>query len=337
MIKQLSMNHPESTVSKTYRKAGSKIVEGMFRSLSRVSRLHPASQPERHGIERLNNISYSDSGRKAHLLDVYRPVHRKGPLPVCLYVHGGGFRILSKDTHWLMGLLFAHRGYLVFNINYRLAPQHPFPAAIQDTCDAFAWVLENAETYGGDPTRLVLAGESAGANLITALTVALCYKRPETYARRVWDLNTIPQAVAPACGLFQVSDIERFAKRRKLSKFVQDRLAEVSDAYLSQSSILSEKELELANPLQVFEKGQEPDRRLPAFFIPVGTGDVILDDTRRLHDALQTLGADSAARYYEKEAHAFHALIWRRNAKACWKATFEFFEDRIRDVQRSAA
>ena len=49
-----------------------------------------------------------------------------------LYVHGGGFRILSKDTHWIMGLAFARRGFLVFNIGYRLAPKHPFPAAIAD-------------------------------------------------------------------------------------------------------------------------------------------------------------------------------------------------------------
>src|SRR5690606_5988723 len=122
-----------------------------------------------------------------HRLDVYRPAHAEGPRPVVLYVHGGGFRILSKETHWLMGLYFARRGYVVFNIGYRLAPKHPFPAALEDSADALGWVVQNAHRYGGDPTRLVLAGESAGANLVTSLTLACCYRREEPYARRVFD------------------------------------------------------------------------------------------------------------------------------------------------------
>ena len=157
-----------SFASRLYRRLGGNVVEGMYEGLSRVSRLHPDARPERHGVERLSNIPYAQSGMKEHLLDVYRPIRRKGPLPVCIYVHGGGFRILSKDTHWLMGLIFARRGYVVFNINYRLAPRFPFPAALEDTCDAYAWVVEHAESFGGDPSRIVLAGESAGANLITS-------------------------------------------------------------------------------------------------------------------------------------------------------------------------
>ena len=59
-------------------------------------------------------------------------------------MHGGAFQSLSKDTHWLMGLAFARRGYVVFSINYRLAPKHRFPAGLQDACTAARWVHENA-------------------------------------------------------------------------------------------------------------------------------------------------------------------------------------------------
>jgi acetyl esterase len=328
MATKAKENATDPILSRAYRKAGGLLVEGMFEGLSRAGSHHPDARMERHGVERITDVAYLDSGRAAHRLDVYRPVNRTGPLPVCLYVHGGGFRILSKDTHWLMGLIFARRGYLVFNINYRLAPRDPFPAAVQDTFEAYSWMLKNAELYGGDPDRFVLAGESAGANLVTALTMALCYQRSEPYARKVWEMNRLPQAVIPACGIFQVSDVDRIKRKMKLSRFVHDRLTEVSRAYLLNQGSLTQEEMELADPLLFLEDGRKPDREIPPFFIPVGTKDPLLDDTRRLYTALGKLGTDCEARYYPGEGHAFQALIWKKNARACWADTFEFINDR---------
>ena len=148
------------------------VIGSVFETMARLGRCDPRSRPERHGVEVTADVPYKAPGGREHQLDIYRPANAQGPLPVVLYVHGGGFRLLSKDTHWVMGLAFARQGYLVFNINYRLAPQHPFPAAIDDVCAAYGWVAENAAQYGGDVGRLALAGESAGANLVTALAVA---------------------------------------------------------------------------------------------------------------------------------------------------------------------
>lgn len=329
MHEQAAQRSGNGNLARLYKRAGGRAVEAFFSGISRMGKIHPSAKLERHGVECIRDIPYLSSGMGEHLLDVYRPVNRDGPLPVCFYVHGGGFRILSKDTHWLMGLIFARRGFLVFNINYRLAPAHPFPAALEDASHAFAWALENAAPYGGDTGRLVLAGESAGANLVTALTVAACYPRPEPYARKVWDLGRTPDAVVPACGLFQVSDVRRFGRKQKLSRFVVDRLVEVSDAYLLGWDRLPPRERELADPLLLLERGERPDRPLPPFFIPVGTRDPIADDTRRLHGALQGLGVQSEARYYEGEHHAFHAFIWKKNALDCWRATFGFLSEHV--------
>ena len=65
----------------------------------------------------------------------------------------------------------------------------------------------------GDPSRIAVAGESAGANLVMALTVACCYPREEPWARAVFDAGVVPKVVAPACGLFQVSDMRRYRAR----------------------------------------------------------------------------------------------------------------------------
>ena len=316
-----------SAASALRRRLGAVLVDTLFRGAASAGRLHPLARPERHRVEVLRDIPYRREGGQEHKLDIYRPTDRTGPLPIVLYVHGGGFRILSKDTHWVMALAFARRGYLVFNIDYRLAPQNPFPAAPQDAAAALAWTAANAERYGGDPTRIFLAGESAGANLITSLTIATSYERPEPWARALFESNVRPRAVVPACGMLQVSDPGRFLRRKStLGTFVNDRISEVSSAYLDGAINDSPTSLELADPLVVLERGLAPARPLPPFFIPVGTKDPVLDDSRRLKAALDRLGASSEIRFYEGEIHAFHAFVWRKNAQQCWKDTFTFLD-----------
>jgi acetyl esterase len=309
------------------RTLGSKALELFFESLAAVGRLYPLARLDRHGVEVERDLAYRDGGLPEHRLDVYRPQQRGDtPLPVCLYLHGGGFRILSKETHWLMGLLFARRGYVVFNASYRLAPQHPFPAALEDAAAALAWVARNAAAFGGDLSRLVIAGESAGANLATALTVCCCFERPEPVARQVHALNLVPRGLVPDCGILQTSDVERFARRRRLPRFVNARLLEVGRGYLPDGGGPGR---ELADPLCILEDGAVPARPLPPTSVAVGTADPLLDDTRRLAAALERRGVPCQARYFPGEVHAFHAFIWREAARTCWRGTFEFLEEHL--------
>lgn len=319
----------EQTALGLRQRAGAFVIDNFFRTIARAGRLHPRAQPAAHGVEVIRDVAYRPTGLREHLLDVYRPVDAKGPLPVVLYVHGGGFRILSKDTHWIMALAFSRAGYLVFNVNYRLAPKHRFPAAIEDVCAAATWVHEELERWGGDPSRVVFAGESAGANLVTSLALATAYRRPEPYAQRVWDTSMRPVAVLPACGIHQVTDPARFKRRRaSLSPFVLDRIVEVSRAYVGEGAESSDA-LALADPLVLLERGEAPERPLAPFFTPVGTKDPLLDDTRRLKAALDKLGVPCEARYYPGELHAFHAAVFRPNAKQCWKDTFAFLAQHV--------
>jgi len=87
-------------------------------------------------------------------------------LPVLLFIHGGGFVIGDLETHdKVCRTLCAHANRLVLALDYRLAPEHPFPAAPDDAEAALRWVLANAATLGGDPSHIALAGDSAGAQL----------------------------------------------------------------------------------------------------------------------------------------------------------------------------
>ncbi len=316
------------------RGAGAFFIDNFFRGASRIGKWHPKANPERHDVEVIHDVAYDQSGLREHRLDIYRPLAlARGEVdnvPIVLYIHGGGFRILSKDTHWVMALAYARRGYLVFNISYRLAPQHRFPTALQDACTALEWVKNNAALYGGDLDRLILAGESAGANLVTSLAMALSYERPEAWARRAYDLGITPRAVVAACGIYHVSDVARFKRRwPHMSQFIHDRLTEVSDSYLGDRSRHDARSLELADPLVVLERGDAPSRPLPPFFTPCGTKDPLIDDTQRLAHALEQMGVECEARYYEGELHAFHAAVFTENAKRCWVDTYRFLDKHI--------
>lgn len=300
---------------------------GSLEALARVGRLHPLARPERHGVEVLRDIPYVDSGRRAHLVDVYRPLEADGPRPVVLYIHGGGFTQLSKNTHWIMGLAFARAGYLVVNASYRLAPRHPYPAALVDVAAAYEWTVAHAAQLGGDVDRLILAGESAGANLVTALTVAACYRRPEPFAAQVFDTGVAPRATLPACGMLQVSNPHRLWTRRALPVWVRLVLGDVSSCYLRHADPDQPGGLELADPLVILERGEAPARPLPPFFAGVGTRDPLLPDTRRLARAIHRLGGFCRAAYYRGEIHAFHAMVWRPKARAMWQHTFDFLAE----------
>lgn len=314
------------------RKAGALFVDNAFHTLATVTKLHPLSRPERHGVELVRDVAYGDRQRAPwRKLDVYRPEKSPlhSPMPVVLYVHGGGFRILSKDTHWVMALAFSRAGYLVFNVDYRLAPEHPFPAAIDDVSEAYRWVVENAHTYGGDPSRLIVAGESAGANLTLALTMAATHEHPSEHAKRVFDTGVAPVASAPMCGMFQVSDSRRFLRKKPtMSSFVADRIHEVEHAYLDTSSIAHDDPLrDLADPLVWLEREPRSARPLPPLFTAVGTKDPLVDDTRRLERAWRERRGRVEAHVFKGEVHAYHAFVWRRAARETWTKKHAFLRD----------
>ena len=90
---------------------------------------------------------------------------RPGPHPVAIYLHGGGWAFGSPVSFRKLGMQFAEAGYLTIILDYRLAPEHPFPAALEDTVFAIGWAADNARRWNGDGRRIAIGGDSAGANL----------------------------------------------------------------------------------------------------------------------------------------------------------------------------
>lgn len=104
---------------------------------------------------------------------VYTPDNARGPLPVIVYYHGGGFVIASSEVYDPSTRALAREAQaVVVSVDYRLAPEAKFPAQHDDSFAAYRWVLANAASIGGDPRRIAIAGESAGGNLAVATAIA---------------------------------------------------------------------------------------------------------------------------------------------------------------------
>ncbi|MFD4433819.1 alpha/beta hydrolase [Nocardia sp. NPDC058497] len=107
-------------------------------------------------------------------LRVFRPHHDGDALPVIVFAHGGGFVFCDLDSHdEFCRSMAAGVGAVVISVDYRLAPEHPAPAAHDDMLAALRWAAENAGALGGDPARIALAGDSAGGNLAATVAIAV--------------------------------------------------------------------------------------------------------------------------------------------------------------------
>jgi triacylglycerol lipase len=105
-------------------------------------------------------------------LHIYRPEGARQPLPCIYHIHGGGYVVgAAKDLAFLHYPLVQQLGCALISVDYRLAPEAPFPAAIEDCYAGLGWVIQNAEQLGVDPSRIGVMGESAGGGLAAALAL----------------------------------------------------------------------------------------------------------------------------------------------------------------------
>jgi acetyl esterase len=300
------------------------VVDRMVHAFAKVRWRFPDAQPERYDTVLLRDVPYRETGDASHTLDVYLPTRAAKPLPTVLYVHGGGFSMLSKETHRGMALSYARRGFLVFIINYRLGPRHRFPAPLEDASLALQWVHAHCARFGGDPDRIALAGESAGGNLVTALAVASSVRRPEPYAQRLFDAGVPIRAVISTYGFLDLEGYTHHMAHPRLHAVLKDVVLHCAASYVGVDVRAGCAANPLASPLAVLEQCDRLDRPLPPFFADVGTRDILISDSRRLQAAVERLGSTCVLHIAPGEIHGYDAMLWRPEAKRKWRAATAF-------------
>jgi monoterpene epsilon-lactone hydrolase len=201
-----------------------------------------------------------------------------------LYLHGGGYTIGSIKTHrGLVSYLSKAAGMRALLIEYRLAPEHPFPAAVEDSVSAYRWLLKE----GFDPAKIVIAGDSAGGGLTVATMVKL---RDEG--------EPLPAAAVCLSPWVDMEGVGKSMTTRAEADPIVERgsLLEMAEAYLSGT----DPRTPLAAPLYADLDG------LPPMLIQVGTAEILLDDSTRLADRAKKAGVDVTLEPWEDMIH-----IWQ--------------------------
>ncbi len=309
---------------------GGTLIDVTLNSAARAARYFPQAKPLLTNLSVERNLSYrTDSREKRHQLDVYRSTHYDEPRPVFIYIHGGGFRILSKETHWMMTAILAHQGFCVFSVNYGLAPEHRYPEGVHDVFAAVEWIADHAEEYGGDCSQIVVGGESAGANLTCGVALAHSVQLDDPAAQRIFERNLSIKAVAPACGFLEVGNTARFdTLQPDMPKLYRDRIGVISSLYAD----AEQSSQTLASPILWFESNREPDRPLPPMFVGVGDADPVFSDSIRLGDALKRRGVPSECIIYPGAIHAFQAFFWQQDARKFWREQQAFLRRYVADL-----
>lgn len=261
------------------------------------------------GLTECRNISYGSFGNRS-LLDVCYPTGTTEPLPTIVNIHGGGYVYGSKEVYRRYALDMARRGFSVVNFNYRLAPRWKFPAPLWDINTVLEWVSKNASRYHLDPSRIILVGDSAGAQL--ASQYAAIATNPD-YAAAFH--MTVPEITIRClglnCGMYDGA------------AFAQGKRAGLALDYLGRDIPADDPRLQVLAAVTA---------DYPPAYLTTSCHDFLRAHAQPMHALLTRKGVRAAWKCYGTEddrtiAHVFHLNITHPEAIRCNDDEAAFFRE----------
>ena len=265
--------------------------------------------PLPQGITQCRNISYGSHG-KWNLLDVYYPDGTTEPQPTIVSNHGGGYVYGTKEHYRRYGMDMARRGFAFVNFNYRLAPKWHFPAPLWDVNSVMEWVCKNAARYHLDPRRVILVGDSAGAQL--ASQYAAIATNPDyaaTFRMKVPEVTI--RALGLNCGMYDPK------------AFIGSNPTGVARDYLGRHCDPADPRLRILEAI---------GPNYPAAHITTAHHDFLKTQAQPMFDHLTAKGIPCRLDCYGSEAdkkigHVFHITITHPEAIRCNDDAAAFFRE----------
>lgn len=250
---------------------------------------------EPEDIVKYFNISYGPYG-ESNLLDIYRP-DETSVLPVVVSVHGGAYFYGDKDLYRFYCMQFAKEGFAVVNFNYRLSPESKFPAPLEDINEMLTWLKNNAKEYNLDTDKIILIGDSAGAQLASQYaTIFTNQEYRNLFKLKTPDIKII--GLSLACGLYDLKGEDDFVKFYLGNKINDDKRLSIVE-YITEE--------------------------YPPVCIFSSDGDFLYDAFEEMVDVLKSKGIPTTAEVF-KGPHVFHIDIRSEEAKAANTMQFEFIK-----------
>jgi acetyl esterase len=222
---------------------------------------------------------------------LYAPTTGGAPLPAVAYFHGGGWVQGDLDTHHgLCARLAKHAGVLVVAFAYRLAPEHKFPAAVDDCLAAYRWLRTRGAEIGADPRRVAVAGDSAGGNLSAVVS--------QQAAAAGLPVPACQVLIYPATDF--ALDTASHAELAEGHVIPRERILWYSEQYLRREADKADLR---ASPLRAPSLAGQP----PALVV-TGGFDPLRDEGRAYAERLRAAGVEATCREYPGQIHAFVSL-----------------------------
>ncbi len=270
-----------------------------------------AAIPLPQGVTECRNICYGSHGESS-LLDVYYPDDTTAPLPTIVSIHGGGYVYGSKEIYRRYGMDMARRGFAFVNFNYRLAPKWKFPTPLADTNAVLEWVSQNWQRYHLDPQRIILVGDSAGAQL--ASQYAAIHTNPSYAAHFALKLPKVHIcALGLNCGLYDTA-AQAAAPRKGLSL-----------DYLGKALPADDPRLQVLDAITA---------SYPPAYITTAHHDFLRENAQPMCDLLTSKGVPAQVKCYgsgedKTVAHVFHVNILLPDAIQCNDDAAAFFRQYV--------
>jgi acetyl esterase len=211
--------------------------------------------------------------------------------PILVYFHGGAFTHFSADTHDAVARYLCNRAScIVVNVDYRLAPEHKFPAALDDAYAALCWAASHAEELGGNPQKIAVAGESAGGTLSVALSLLAKQKGEPKIALQI-----------PMCASLTLDGLEQYESWQTLGS---------GEFLLSKGSIADIRSLYLTRPEEALNPLVSPILApdlagLPPALVMTAEFDPLVDEAAHYARRLSDAGVPVTYRCFEGTIHSF--------------------------------